>query len=422
MKTVGLIVEYNPLHNGHEYHYRESKKSSGADYTVAVISGQFLQRGEPAMAGKWARAEMALRMGVDLVLELPVAYSTQPAEWFAYGAVSALEATGVVDSLCFGSESGEIGWLQDVAAVMHREPAAFRSLLREELKLGLPYPAAYGRAIARQMPGIDPSELAKPNNTLGLHYLIALKRLGSRIEPMTIARQKSGYNQIEITDQAIASATALRHILFERGSLDELAPFVPEGTMQVLRRETAAGRAPIEWECYAKPLLLQLLHHSAPQLAQLHEVTEGLEHRIKRVLPALSLSGEAEPRIVQQLIELLKTKRYTRTKLQRMLLRILLGHSKTQLSPAVLEQGVPYLRVLGFSAAGRLLLKRMKQSAKVPIITNVNAITDPSPLLLMDIQATSVYALGFGQARDHDLFRDYYEPPVQLRFTSSQPN
>jgi predicted nucleotidyltransferase len=412
MKTVGLIVEYNPLHNGHEYHYRESKKSSGADYTVAVMSGQFLQRGEPAMTGKWARAEMALRMGVDLVLELPVAYSTQPAEWFAYGAVSALDATGVVDSLCFGSESGEIGWLQDVAAVMHREPAAFRSLLLEELKLGLPYPAAYGRAIARHIPGIDPTELAK-HNTLGLHYLIALKRLGSQIEPITISRQKSEYNQIAITDQAIASATALRHILFERGSLDELAPFVPEGTMQVLRRETAAGRAPIGWEHYAKPLLLQLLNHSAPQLAELHEVSEGLEHRIKQALPALSLSGGALP-IVQQLISLLKTKRYTRTKLQRMLLRILLNQTKAQLSPSVLSQGVPYLRVLGFSSAGRGLLKRMKQSAKVPIITNVNAIPEPSPLLLMDIQATSVYALGFMQATERDLFRDYYEPPVQL--------
>lgn len=413
MKTVGLIVEYNPLHNGHEHHYRESKKCSGADYTVAVMSGQFLQRGEPAMTGKWARAEMALRMGVDLVLELPVAYSAQPAEWFAYGAVSALEATGLIDSLCFGSESGEIGWLQDVAAVMHREPAAFRSLLQEQLKLGLPYPAAYGRAIARHIPGIDPAELAKPNNTLGLHYLIALKRLGSRIEPLTIPRQKSGYNQIEITDQAIASATALRHILFERGSLDELAPFVPEGTMQVLRRETEAGRAPIEWECYAKPLLLQLLHHSAPQLAELHEVTEGLEHRIKQALPALSLSG-GSVRVVQHLISLLKTKRYTRTKLQRMLLRILLNQSKAQLSPSVLSQGVPYLRVLGFSSAGRGLLKRMKQTAKVPIITNVNAMHETSPLLLMDIQATSVYALGFGQVTERDLFRDYYEPPVQL--------
>ncbi|MEK3722122.1 nucleotidyltransferase [Paenibacillus sp. FSL H8-0034] len=414
MKTTGLIVEYNPLHNGHEYHFLESKRVSGADGTIAVMSGQFLQRGEPAMVGKWARAEMALRMGVDLVLELPIAYSTQPAEWFAYGAVSALHATGIVDSLCFGSESGELHWLQAVADAMCDEPAAFQRALQDELKTGLPYPAAYSKAIARHLPGVDPSELAKPNNTLGLHYLIALQRLNSSIKPLTITRQKSGYNQTEITDQSIASATALRRILFERGTLEELVPFVPSGTMKVLQRETAVGRAPIEWEHYAKPLLLQLLHHSTHQLAELHEVTEGLEHRIKHVLPQLSLSGGAG-RIIEQLIGLLKTKRYTRTKLQRMLLRILLNQTKAQLSPAVLSQGVPYLRVLGFSPAGRHLLKRMKHVSKVPIITNVNAASSEAyPFLQMDVQATSVYALGFDAATEHDLFRDYYEPPVQL--------
>lgn len=151
MKTTGLIVEYNPLHNGHEYHFLESKRVSGADGTIAVMSGQFLQRGEPAMVGKWARAEMALRMGVDLVLELPIAYSTQPAEWFAYGAVSALHATGIVDSLCFGSESGELQWLQAVADAMCDEPEAFQRALQDELKTGLPYPAAYSRAIARHL-------------------------------------------------------------------------------------------------------------------------------------------------------------------------------------------------------------------------------------------------------------------------------
>jgi predicted nucleotidyltransferase len=138
MKTVGLIVEYNPLHNGHSYHFHQSKKSSGADAAVAVMSGHFLQRGEPAMVDKWARAEMALRMGVDLVLELPVAFSTQPAEWFAFGAVSALDATGIVDCLCFGSESGDIRWLHAVADAVFEESAAFQALLQQELKAGMP--------------------------------------------------------------------------------------------------------------------------------------------------------------------------------------------------------------------------------------------------------------------------------------------
>jgi predicted nucleotidyltransferase len=413
MKTVGLIVEYNPLHNGHDYHYRESKKASGADTVVAVMSGHFLQRGEPAMVNKWARAEMALRMGVDLVLELPVAYSAQPAEWFAYGAVSVLDATGIVDSLCFGSESGNMEWLLQAADVLHHESAAFQELLQEELKAGFPYPAAYAHAVGRHMPGMDAAELGKPNNTLGLHYLIALRRLRSRIQPITISRQKAGYNQVDITDQAIASATALRHILFEKQALDEIIPFVPPGTMEVLRREWEAGRAPIGWENYSKPLLLQLLHHSASELSEFHDVTEGLQHRVKQVLPALSLA-HSSGRIVEELLGLLKTKRYTRTKLQRMLLHILLNHTKSQLGPTLLREGVPYLRVLGFSSAGRVLLKRMKQTAKVPIITNVNSLPEAIPFLQLDIQATSVYGLGYASATKRDLFRDYYESPVQL--------
>ncbi|MDF2964139.1 MAG: nucleotidyltransferase [Paenibacillus sp.] len=413
MKTVGLIVEYNPLHNGHYYHFQQSKKSSGADAVIAVMSGHFLQRGEPAMVGKWARAEMALRMGVDLVIELPVAYSAQPAEWFAFGAVSALEATGVVDSLCFGSESGDIGWLHAVADAMHEESGAFHTLLQRELKAGVSYPAAYGRAVASYVPGTDVAELAKPNNTLGLHYLIALRRLHSRIEPLTITRQKAGYNQRDITDTAIASATALRHMLFEKQALDEIASYVPEGTMDVLRREWEAGRAPVSWEHYAKPLLLQLLHQTPAQLSAYYEVTEGLEHRVKQVLPLLS-GFEPGSGTVEQLIELLKTKRYTRTKLQRMLLRILLNHTKEQLSADVLRQGVPYLRILGFNHKGRQLLKRMKTAAKVPVVTKVTALREPSPLLELDLQATSVYSLSYSSASERDLFRDYYEPPVQF--------
>ncbi|WP_282941747.1 nucleotidyltransferase [Paenibacillus sp. RC67] len=411
MKTVGLVVEYNPLHNGHHYHFQQSKIESGADAVIAIMSGNFLQRGEPAMVNKWARAEMALRMGVDLVLELPVAYSTQPAEWFAFGAVSALDSTGVVDSLCFGSESGDIRWLHRVANAQFEESIQFHELLQSELKAGIPYPAAYGKAVARYVPGTDEIDLAKPNNTLGLHYLIALKRLHSRIVPLTITRQKAEYNQTDITDQQIASATALRHMLFEQQSLEDIAPFVPTSTLEVLRREWSKGHAPIGWEHYAKPLLLQLMNHSAGELAQYHEVTEGLEHRIKQSLSSLTTNTQ---HTVEDLIGLLKTKRYTRTKLQRMLLRILLNHSKPKLSADVLGHGVPYLRVLGFSDKGRELLRIMKKTARVPIVTKVTSLSEPSPMLDLDIQATSVYSLAYPSASERDLFRDYYEPPVQI--------
>src|SRR5690554_6939007 len=147
VKTVGIIVEYNPLHYGHVYHFRQSKINANAEAVVAIMSGNFLQRGEPALLNKWARAEMALHMGVDLVIELPVAYAAQPAEWFAYGAVSALHNTGVVDSLCFGSESGEINGLISLAHKLHQEPVTFKHSLKERLKQGMNYPAAYSAAV-----------------------------------------------------------------------------------------------------------------------------------------------------------------------------------------------------------------------------------------------------------------------------------
>lgn len=183
-RTVGLIVEYNPMHNGHVYHLEASKKITEADTSVAVMSGHFLQRGEPAMLSKWARAEMALAMGVDLVLELPVSYAVGPAEWFAHGAVATLHHTGVVDSLCFGSESGELAPLAAMADLLASEPKALSEAIQRQLQQGASYPAAYAAAAAELAPGGDAAGalalLKQPNNTLGLHYMIALEAAQQR--------------------------------------------------------------------------------------------------------------------------------------------------------------------------------------------------------------------------------------------------
>jgi len=416
MRTVGIIVEYNPLHNGHVYHFQQSRIVSGADAVVAVMSGHFLQRGEPALVGKWARAEMALRMGADLVLELPVAYSSQPAEWFAYGAVSALEASGVVDCLCFGSESGDIDWLLKLAEELADEPERLQELLRQRLKQGTNYPAAYTQAVQDYLlaenpwgwPGdVDPQALAQPNNTLGLHYLIALRRLGSRIKPLTIRRTKAGYHDAQASDAHIASATAIRRILLESGELQEASPYIPAYTLDILRREWAAGRAPVDWEKLKAPLFHAILSRSPEELAQLAEVTEGLENRMYR-----ALSEMTGPWTVQAFIERCKTRRYTQTKLQRAMTRVLLGHRKEWLTREALSGGVPYLRVLGFSRKGQLLLKRMKREATVPVITNVGR--DQHPLLQLDIRATGIYSLSFRDVSTREALRDFYEPPICL--------
>lgn len=418
MRTTGLIVEYNPLHNGHVYHYQQARIVSEADAVIAVMSGHFLQRGEPALVNKWARAEMALRMGADVVIELPVAYSSQPAEWFAYGAVSALEACGIVDSLVFGSESGEIGWLAQLAAILSEEPERFQLMLAERLKQGLSYPAAYSQAVrdfTKVERGLDlkfPADaeaLTKPNNTLGLHYLIALRRLRSSIRPLTIKRTAAGYHDPQPADVRIASATAIRRLWSEDGELEAARPYMPSYTMEILRRELEAGRAPIDWESFAQPFFHSLFSRSPEELAALAEVSEGLENRMLRVLAELE-----DEWTVEHFITRCKTRRYTRTKLQRAMTRILLGHRKEMLTRDLLAGGVPYLRVLGFSSKGRSLLKRMRREAAVPIITNIGRERELHPLLKLDIRATGVYASAYRRQSSRELLRDYYEPPIQV--------
>jgi len=411
MSTVGVVVEYNPLHNGHLYHLQQSKKITQAENIVAVMSGNFLQRGEPALADKWARTEMALRAGCDLVLELPVAYSSQPAQWFAYGAVSVLDASGVVDSLCFGSESGELASLQQLASLLTEEPERFATLLSELLKAGLPYPSAFSSAAETYLQergmGEHAYSLTQPNHTLGLHYLIALRKLNSSIVPYTLRREKSGYGQTDITDAKIASATALRKLLLgESGSLDQLAAYVPASTLAILRRETEAGRAPIHWDSFARPLFHELYRHAAAELAEFAEVSEGLEHRLRGIL------SELPEYSVAALLEALKTKRYTRTKLQRTLLRILLGHRKELLSPERLAAGVDYIRVLGFTERGRLLLRDMRRKAKVPVVAS--AAKHDSPYLAMEALATGAYSLAYRNAQPSDALRDFTLSPVRL--------
>lgn len=409
MKTVGIVVEYNPLHNGHVLHYQKSKEVTGADTVVAVMSGPFLQRGEPAITGKRARTEMALAMGVDLCIELPVTYAVQPAEWFAYGAVAILEATGVVDSISFGSESGSLEWMLPLSQSLESEPVELRSEIEKHLQEGMNFPSAYGAAAAAvfgysgsDMPDLQ-ALLTKPNNALGLHYLIALRRLSSRMTPYTIPREGAQYHDPQPGASFIASATAIRNIILSQG-LDAAKPYIPDFTHRILEREIESGQAPMHWERFRQPLFQALLTHSPTQLEGFLEVTEGLEHRIIRTLPKLKKPT------VHALLESLKTKRYTRTKLQRMLLHIMLNHDKASMNREELSKGPGYIRILGFSERGRLLLKRMKQCATLPVILKPTALDHPQ--LERDLRAASVYANGHPRPEISRYYSDYLLPPL----------
>ncbi|RRJ65301.1 nucleotidyltransferase [Paenibacillus oralis] len=410
MNVVGMIVEYNPLHNGHVYHFAEAKRLTKADAVIAVMSGDFLQRGEPAIVDKWARAEMALHLGADLVLELPIAYAAQPAEWFAYGAVALLEATGVATHLCFGSEAGALEALQPFAERLADDGGALKAAVAEELATGASFPAAYAAAAARLLAGSGAAAAARalleqPNNSLGLHYLIALRRLHSGIAPVTVRRRAAGYNDAAPTDARIASATAVRRLI-AGGGLDAAAPYLPPYTAGILAREFAAGRGPVTWENLAAPLFHQLLLASPEQLRACHEMTEGLEYRIKKALPRL------EKPTVSELLAKLKTKRYTHTKLQRTLLHALLLHPQGLLAPEALAEGPGYLRVLAFSKRGQELLKQMKQLAKLPIVTRAAELDHPQ--LTLDIRAAAAYANAMPARRADQLFREYRQPPLRV--------
>lgn len=410
--TVGIIAEYNPLHNGHVHHFTEAKRISGADRSVVIMSGPFTQRGEPAAVSKRARTEMALHMGADLVIELPVAYAVQPAEWFAFGAVSLLEATGVVDSLCFGSEAGTLGVLLPLAGFLAEESSALKEEIRARLSEGAGFPAAYSAAAAaawkasflgEEKPEDAESILRQPNNSLGLHYLIALRRLGSVIKPLTVPRTGAGFHDPLEGGSAIASATAIRRLLQEGGSP---ADYMPEYALSILERERDAGRGPVRLEDFAGPLRHVLYTRSAAELHTVQDMNEGLENRLLRSMRQL------DKFTVGGLLQELKSRRYTLTRLQRLLLHTLLNHSKAELSPSVLSRGPGYIRVLGFRESGRELLKQMKQTAALPVITSPARCTHP--MLERDLQAAAVFAGAYADPLRSDLYSDYLEPPVRI--------
>ena len=220
MNVLGIVSEYNPLHSGHVYHIAASREKTGATHAVCVMSGNFVQRGEPAIVDKWARAKMALNSGIDLVIELPVVFACASAEIFARGAVRILNQTGIINYLCFGSEQGELETLKRIASVLAEEPSEFRTSLKKYLKQGLSFPAAREKALTGYLRDVPGGIMDKSNNILAIEYLKALITTGSGMEPVTIRRKGSGYQDSIITE-TFSSATAIRNFLKETGSVSD---------------------------------------------------------------------------------------------------------------------------------------------------------------------------------------------------------
>ena len=384
VKVLGLIVEYNPLHNGHVHHIVESKKIVNPDVIIAVMSGHFMQRGVPACTTKWTRARLAIATGIDLVVELPYAYSNQAADLFATGAVSILKHLAATH-LVFGSESGDIEALTKLAHSL--DDAHFQESVKEGLAEGFSLPAAYGR--------VNPA-LTGSNNTLGIQYVRAIQKLSAKIIPLTIKRYASQYNDQLPMDDKIASATAIRRMINE--DIDYLS-YVP---MPINDKHMKLQN----WEHHYKFLRHKLLTTAPAELEKNHDMVEGIENRL--IAAAMECSNFAE------FIKAVGTKRYTNTRIQRICANVLTGMMKQDIANWTLQAGAPYVRVLGFNEKGAAYLKLIKKDVEVPIYSTFGK--DVHPMLKHEQKATAAYASVYGARYATGIMKnEYANRPVMLQ-------
>lgn len=349
MRITGLIAEYNPFHNGHKYHIEQAKAITGADAVIVVMSGDFVQRGMPAILPKHMRAKAALEAGASAVLELPVCYATGSAEYFAYGAVLLLEKLGCVDSICFGSECGDMELLQKAANVLVDEPAEYREALHRFVRAGDSFPLARQKALAAY---VSPEVLSEPNNILGLEYLKALARIGSKMKPYTIRRVYSQYHDTDLQEE-FSSATAIRKQILS-GNMEVLAGQVPVKFLTDLQEA-----CPLHANDFSLLLKYRLLVETKESLLAYADVSEDLANRI--------INRRNQFQNFEQFCLLLKTKEITYSRISRALTHILLGLKNGD------DTGIHYARVLGFCKRDRAVLAQIKRDGEVPMLTKLTA-------------------------------------------------
>jgi predicted nucleotidyltransferase len=428
MKVVGLITEYNPFHNGHKYHIEQAKKITGADYCVAVMSGDFVQRGAPAVMDKYSRAIMALNNGVDLVLELPVCYATGSAEFFAHGAISILDKLGVVNTLCFGSECGNISLLTLAAQFLLHAPEAFETVLQNYMREGLTFPAARLKALEHSMSDLNFSDrhslskiLTEPNNILGIEYSKALIKFSSSIEPVTIQRISAHYherelseagpfnsNDLELCNPVISSATAIRNSINQQreisaASLTAAAQSVPADVAKFLRDHYHITY-PITEEDFAQILKYKLSQEDSRSLANYLDISSDLAERLKNIKD-FNMN-------ISSLIQEIKTRNMTLTRINRALIHVLLNIKTDTLRKYIEADYTPYARILGIRKESTPLLRSIEKYGRIPMITKVSKAKEQldelgMQMLSEDIFAADIYNQAVYQKYGTSLLNEY---------------
>lgn len=395
MNITGIITEYNPFHNGHQFHLEEARRITNADYVIAVMSPDYTQRGAPAFLDKHLRTEMALTAGVDLVLELPVEYAAASAEYFADGAVAILNQLNAVTHCCFGSESGRIDPLWIIAEILASEPADYQDNLKANLRNGHTYPAARRMALLSYLyqPELNPDEdwdahLAAPNNILGIEYCKAICRQNSHIKPVTFKRMGSGYHNT-LLETKLSSATAIRTALLEHGNLTAVENYIPPQVYQLLKQHWHC-RGPVTEDDFSLLLKYRLLSETPASLIEYWDVSESLANRIGNNLNQFQSFS--------QFADLLKSKELTRTRINRALLHILLNIRK--------PEPIAHVRILGFRKASAPLLSHLKRTTAIPLVSKLDdKIYNPFAANLYESVCADKYK---------QVFRHEYTKPVVI--------
>ncbi|MCI6420672.1 MAG: nucleotidyltransferase [Blautia sp.] len=405
---TGIIAEYNPFHNGHAYQIEQARLLTGCDFLVVVMSGDYVQRGAPAVFDKYTRARMALACGADLVLELPVACSCASAEFFASGAVSLLDGLGCVDFLCFGSESGDLQSLMEPARILAKESPVFQEALRRGLSLGLSFPAA--RKEAFRACASNPDILDLPNNILGIEYLKALLQRESSIKPVTIKRKGQGYHDT-LLDSGFASASGIRRFLKQEeaplSALPALKESLPDPVIEVLK-DTLAHTLPVWEEDFSMLLRYELLRQSASDLTRYADISPDLGRRLKNCADKFSSFSE--------FVALVKTKDVTYTRITRALFHILLNLTGEDTRNSV---AMPYARILGFRKDHSRILGLLKENSRIPIIPKAAdyktyLTPDLQPLFEKDLFAANLYETIAAAKQKRAFLHDLKRSPVIL--------
>ncbi len=372
MKVVGIVAEYNPFHNGHQYQIDKIRKETAADYIIVAMSGNFLQRGVPALCDKFTRAEMALRCGADLIIEIPTIWSTASAEYYAHAGVSLLASTGVVTHLAFGAETDDLDALLQVASILKTEPDVYRAVLSNSIRTGNSFPVARKNALVTSLP-LFPTEkldelLDNPNNILALEYL---KALPDSIEPILIKREGAGYHDTEINTD-LPSASAIRETIFcteNDVALETLEAAMPTESFRIFKTALSNNQL-LHLNDFSDALGYCLLSQAEHGFANYADCNQDFSNKIKNNLNQYVL--------FEDFIDTLKTKDMTYTRVTRCLLHILLQIKQMDYSIGRAIGYAPYLRILGFRNESSKILSTIKKMTTVPIISKA---ADASMLL-----------------------------------------